>query len=385
MPPVMERPTEAVRYHAFDSARASMMLLGCVFHAALPYMVAPREFEDPPSHPVFDVVVATLHAFRMPVFFVMAGFFAALLVERRGVRRMLLGRAKRILLPFLAAFLLLSPAVRAAYAFAVAAEASGSVREGLEALEGFRWIRWTKAYHLWFLVSLTFFYPLALGVRRLAARAPARAQAALARILRSLVAGPWRALFLTVAVGAPFWGSLLVDGRAAKGALVQLTLLLFFGFGWLLYRWTDLLPRIEKGTWVALAVGLLFAPAATGILREPLEFGDPWAAARAAGVLAAFCVCMVLGVIGLFLKLFDRPSPAARYVSDASYWIYLVHYPLVVLLGGLLAPTSLPSAVKFLLVIGIATPLLLLSYHLGVRATVVGLFLNGRRYAGGAA
>jgi len=40
----------------------------------------------------------------------------------------------------------------------------------------------------------------------------------------------------------------------------------------------------------------------------------------------------------------------------------------------------LPWAVKFPLVFGIAMLLLLLSYHLLVRSTWVGSWLNGRRY-----
>jgi glucans biosynthesis protein C len=71
------------RYHALDGLRAGMMLLGIVFHAALPYTTLPRwPFKDSSTHPVFDVLTVFLHIFRVPIFFAMARFFAALLWER---------------------------------------------------------------------------------------------------------------------------------------------------------------------------------------------------------------------------------------------------------------------------------------------------------------
>jgi peptidoglycan/LPS O-acetylase OafA/YrhL len=63
------------RYHALDGLRAGMMLLGIVFHAALPYTTLPRwPFKDSSTHPVFDVLTVFLHIFRVPIFFAMAGF-----------------------------------------------------------------------------------------------------------------------------------------------------------------------------------------------------------------------------------------------------------------------------------------------------------------------
>ena len=49
---------------------------------------------------------------------------------------------------------------------------------------------------------------------------------------------------------------------------------------------------------------------------------------------AAFAWTMTLGLIGLFTKLFRRERAWVRYLSDASYWIYLAHMPLVFLLQG---------------------------------------------------
>jgi glucan biosynthesis protein C len=71
--------------------------------------------------------------------------------------------------------------------------------------------------------------------------------------------------------------------------------------------------------------------------------------------------------------------PAARYLADASYWIYLVHLPIVITLAGLLAHTTLPVFVKFIVVFGGTTASCIASYRLFVRSTPIGWLLNGRR------
>ncbi|EUA19234.1 acyltransferase family protein [Mycobacterium xenopi 4042] len=80
------------------------------------------------------------------------------------------------------------------------------------------------------------------------------------------------------------------------------------------------------------------------------------------------------------MRFLDEPTPRVRYLSDASYWMYLVHVPIVWLLQASLLRWPLHWSVKFSLVISVTTALLLASYHWLVRSTFVGVFLNGRRY-----
>ena len=93
---------------------------------------------------------------------------------------------------------------------------------------------------------------------------------------------------------------------------------------------------------------------------------------------------MTYGLIGLFLRYMDRPSPRWRYMADASYWIYIVHVPFVMLLPIVLAGVPLPGVVKFGIVTVMAIGLILVTYHYFVRPTFIGKQLNGRRYPRGA-
>jgi peptidoglycan/LPS O-acetylase OafA/YrhL len=93
----------------------------------------------------------------------------------------------------------------------------------------------------------------------------------------------------------------------------------------------------------------------------------------------AYAWTMSLGLIGLFCRLFPHPRPAVAWLADASYWMYLVHVPLVMVAQLLVRQWPLPAEVKFLLILGLVTPLLLASYRWCVRSTVIGSLLNGPR------
>lgn len=93
----------------------------------------------------------------------------------------------------------------------------------------------------------------------------------------------------------------------------------------------------------------------------------------------AYAWTMSLGLIGLFGCFFSKPHPKASWLADASYWMYLVHVPLVLIAQLLVRPWELPAELKFVLVLTVVIPLLLLSYRFGVRYTVIGRWLNGPR------
>jgi len=93
----------------------------------------------------------------------------------------------------------------------------------------------------------------------------------------------------------------------------------------------------------------------------------------------AYAWTMSLGLIGLCSRLFPHPRPAVSWLADASYWLYLVHVPLVIMAQVIVRPWPLPAGVKFIVVVATVTPLLLASYRWCVRYTAIGRMLNGPR------
>jgi peptidoglycan/LPS O-acetylase OafA/YrhL len=88
---------------------------------------------------------------------------------------------------------------------------------------------------------------------------------------------------------------------------------------------------------------------------------------------------MALGLIGLFHRFFAEPRPAMTWLADASYWMYLVHVPLVMVAQLLVRQWPLLAEVKFVLILAAVTLLLLVSYRWCVRYTPIGSLLNGPR------
>ena len=77
------------------------MLLGIALHAALSFVAIPWIVQDRNQHILFGVFVEAVHGFRMPLFFLLSGFFTAMLWRRRGMRALIRHRVRRILLPLL--------------------------------------------------------------------------------------------------------------------------------------------------------------------------------------------------------------------------------------------------------------------------------------------
>ena len=121
-PPILEKK----RYHDLDALRAGAMLLGILLHGVIsfmgekywpiqdsqsPYWDLPAEMQEAGTtigmelpdqiSPYKFFFMQAIHGFRMPLFFVVSGFFVAMLWRQKGIKEMLKHRTKRILLPLL--------------------------------------------------------------------------------------------------------------------------------------------------------------------------------------------------------------------------------------------------------------------------------------------
>jgi hypothetical protein len=93
-----------------DALRAVAMLLGIVLHASLSFFPFPWVVTDRQQNPAIGFVFSAIHGFRMPLFFVMSGFFSAMLLHRRGRRALVKHRFFRVFLPLLLGMVTIVPA-----------------------------------------------------------------------------------------------------------------------------------------------------------------------------------------------------------------------------------------------------------------------------------
>ena len=111
----------------------------------------------------------------------------------------------------------------------------------------------------------------------------------------------------------------------------------FFFFGAVYWEMDD--RDGQLGSWwsIGLPIGLLVVfpfgfDLVTGTHEVIPRFADSSTGALVGNLLqAAFTWLMVLGLIGACRRLLCHESPWLRYIADSSYWLYLVHLPLVIL------------------------------------------------------
>ena len=157
------------RYHALDAVRATALLLGVALHAAQPFVAGlPWIAPEPPST-VLAGIWYTIHMFRMPVFFLIAGFFGRMMLERRGIADFVKDRSRRILVPLVIGVPVITLITGVAYL--LGALAGGA---DLHTLQGLRpppspvhrsALASIDLIHLWFLYYLILFYAGALILR----------------------------------------------------------------------------------------------------------------------------------------------------------------------------------------------------------------------------
>ncbi len=97
------------RRHDLDALRAFAMLLGIVLHGALMFLWPVQDEISQGEEDLLGLVIAWIHGFRMPLFFLMSGFFTAMLWRRRGLGSLLRQRALRVLLPLVLAVAVVVP------------------------------------------------------------------------------------------------------------------------------------------------------------------------------------------------------------------------------------------------------------------------------------
>lgn len=148
----------------------------------------------------------------------------------------------------------------------------------------------------------------------------------------------------------------------------------------MLHRQIDLIRILER-RWalnltlaIALIMACLFLAGLTPQLKPITD--DPMAGA-ACYALAIWTASFA--VIGLALRFLSGFSPARRYIADASYWIYLIHLPIVMALQVAVSRIDWFWPVKFAAILAVAFALLFASYQWMARDNFIGAVLNGRR------
>jgi glucan biosynthesis protein C len=384
------------RLHGLDALRGVALLLGVALHASMSWLPGSSYFwivSDSSSSLPLSGLFYVVHLFRMTVFFLLAGFFGRLLCERLGWGGFTRDRLRRIVAPLIAAWPLVMTGIVMSLVWAATIRSGGAAPPEPPPGPTFAPDDFPLA-HLWFLYLLTIFYAVALPLRALTARLDrgGKVRAAFDALLRRAT-HPVGVLLLALPVALvlglrPDWygwfGVPTPDQSLIPNLCAIVAYGLAFAVGWGLHRRRELLARIEAHRHAHGAIAL------AAIALSLWQIGVAPALVPAAPDAATFGYALsyavagwgtTLALVGFALHHCSGADARVRYVADASYWIYLVHLPVVMALQVAASLLSWPWWIEYPLLLSTAVALMLASYHVGVRFTWVGAWLNGKRIA----
>lgn len=360
----------ARRYPYLDVLRALAVLLLLFFHAT-GYLLLRREVTDTGIE--FRWVV---HVFHMPLFFLLSGFVLGMATRRSGASRQIRSRWKRLAVPFLIGMVTVIPAIKLIGLYFTSLKPETGNREAARIT--FDNVFSLEPQHLWFLEYLFYLSLVALGAwwlwqrhgsdeRFERIRTPLMIGLLAAPVLLVLVDGGWEAGYQPDTMVPDVWLSLYY--------------FCFLAAGWLLSGVDGWRQSMERAPGTKLLAGAALIVAAYSIWRDHApELPSDLSLARlfvvVAGVAAAWLV--VSGLWGLSARLFADPGERMKQFSRASFWMYIVHLPILVFIESELARTSLPVLLRWLLAIGITALSCVVSYHLFVKDRLLGRLLGER-------
>jgi len=370
------------RYNGLDALRAFAMFLGIALHVSVGYMQNP-----PLAFPMnedrnltFDILNLGIHSFRMQLFFVVAGFFAHMVFHRSGSKEFFQQRLQRIGVPFLVGFGIVLPLMWLCFGY-------NSTGDWAGARFLFQQLAFKHLMHLWFLYYLmiyyflvVFFYPM---ITRLMTEKIMAKGDSVFRFIMSSRFKPFYLAFPTLLIYSftDSWGDIGLQTTLIPVPRVLIYYFCFFIFGWWMHRNVDCLQSLKNPYWLLGGSFLLLAGLVVLVpLEKDTAHPDYFLLKTTTFIVYNLMTwTSVFAFISLFLTWFKNPSYRVRYLADASYWCYLAHLPIVMVLQALVIELDYSAFGGFFLCTLFTVIILGLSYRYAVRYTFVGTLLNGPR------
>lgn len=374
-----KRPSSRKQIPGLDAVRAFAALGVILLHSCVPYLQHPMPglawpIRDSSSSTV-DVVFWSIELFIMPLFLVVAGFFAWRTLQSRDEVALIKSRAKRLLRPLLFGILVILP--MDLYAWVL-----GWVTEGIVAPVKLKSLKFAGSVdqnlwglsHLWFLQYL-FLYVLAVG-------AFARLRKRFNSLSLSLNPGTLVASGLLIGTVTLYLHPEVVWGFQ-HAFLPFSSKWVYSGLFFLLGA--TLAVHDAELDWLRANANRMIAPAAICALaalvlgRWHLAGGDNRLAEGTLAGLTCLSGGMVsMSLIGVAVSRIHKTPLAIEYLAAASFWVYLVHHPVLGLVHTdlkWLFPQMAPLT-KTALAFTLSTLVSLLSYEAFVRCTGLGRWLG---------
>jgi fucose 4-O-acetylase-like acetyltransferase len=298
-------PEPRARRHDVDWLRIGATFLLFVFHPARPFDHGPWHVKSAERSMAFDLLVWFIHQFHMPLFFTLAGWSLERSLRFRSPPVVRRERRRRLLVPFVAGVVLLSPA----QAYVEAVTQSGYTGTVLIAIVPFAMVE----------IALRWRWP---GKQNL---------------YDDWANFAWYSLF--------FVGGFVVSRRPDVEELIRR-------------------GRVRSTVWfVVIVVAMLpiLATHADDVFVPGVPYVAYWSLSAAAGVLG------VAALLAWGRRLEDVDGPRFGYLRESLLPVYVLHQAVIVVLGYWLVRLPAPIGVRYLVLATASLTTTMALYDLVVR------------------
>ncbi len=392
-------PVIANRDRGLDALRGGGAFLVVVLHAAIPYLQHPLQglawpARSSTSSSLADGLFWWIESFIMPLFFCLSGYGCWQSLKNRSAVEFMRSRLKRLGRPFLAGCVIILPIEMYLWI-------GGWVLSGELPAVKLRSLKLTGDYaqlwgfsHLWYLQYLLLMsLPLALWKIQPWISSPERSSEAAAVLsisrknpgtLRAILCG---LAFLGIVSLTLTWRPDVVTGfqhgflpdpaKFAYSAEFFLLGITLAALGQPRFLDHPAVLGFSLLTAIAALIAvyqLTHAPQMLNSANETWTSPHRW---LSGGLLASTAFFWTLTCWVMATKL-PPLSPLVFRLAKASFWIYLVHHPLIVALEIGAVRTSLPATIQFVIVAGIGFALSWWSYHAWIEGSLADRLLHGQ-------
>ena len=386
------------RLDYLDAVRAFALILGIIFHASLSFMplfIGWAVMDISTSYVVATFALIS-HSFRMELFFLITGFFGHMKFHQQGIKQFFKSRLVQIAIPFIIGWLLLRPLLVSGWIIGMESmHGDVSILAGL--IDGFATLQNIPkdlfvGTHLWFLyylflisvsfVLLRYLISLNKSVKRYVEQYADS-------VVYWLCSSPFAFLIVAIPTASCLWfmerwGMDTPDKSLIPHIPVSLVYGGFFLFGWIMHRQSAFIEQFARITWGKILLAVTAIIITVILSKFEMSLNHSQYLLLKASFIMSYAVMMwslVSLTIAACKHLFKRPNKNVRYIADSSYWLYLIHLPIIVWLQTAFAELAFHWAIKLVSICIITLIISIILYDVFIRSTFVGVTLNGRKRA----
>ena len=319
------------RFHSLDFLRALALLMGVLIHVLMLFL-EPADGSEPRLGA--SIIFIWIHAWRMPLFMLLAGFFTAFSLAKRDVGNYAVNRLIRLGAPILILWSVIP---------AVDEEATGLFKIP----ELISWLFYDVPFtlrldHLWFLYYLLLFYGILLLLKSITPKIfsfIADYKLSLSRVFIL-----WLPILILLSPLNKPTGGIFGDIPTTFGAVnigSVLFMASFFMIGIQIHKSSQFLDYLQRMRfWLPSLIFFSIIPIGLlgwgGFKDEPFAFSGPLEMWIVNGLAGSATLLLVLSIMGFAMHQISSSGQMLRWLVKLSYPIYVFHLIFVISVSGTL-------------------------------------------------